>query len=194
MGDPDAKYYLSNTAVDGWEEVSVPHTLELTDLSLNDYQDEKTQETFMRKVGWYRREVFVPKSDKRVYLEFEGVHQITTLWVNGRKVGVHSVGGYTPFNFDITEFVRRGAKNQITILADNRVSQIAPPDPGPFDYIKFSGLYRDVYLVEKSQVHITSNLESMNSGVTITTPSVDYVNGNATIDLRTEVKNESKRS
>jgi outer membrane receptor protein involved in Fe transport len=35
-------------------------------------------------------------------------------------------------------------------------------------------------LVEMNPVHITSNLESMNSGVTITTPSVDYVNGNAT--------------
>ena len=33
----------------------------------------------------------------------------------------------------------------------------------------------------------------MNSGVTITTPSVDYVNGNATIDIRTEVVNETNR-
>ncbi len=194
LGDPEARYYMANTPDKSWEEVTIPHTLELTDLGLNDNMDDKTQPTFMRKVGWYRKDIFVPKSDKRVYIEFEGVHQITTLWVNGRKVGVHSVGGYTPFNFDITDFVRRGANNQITILADNRVSQITPPDPGPFDYVKFSGLYRDLYLVEKSPVHITSNLESMNSGVTITTPSVDYVNGNATIDIRTELHNQSKKS
>ncbi len=194
LGDPDANYYQTSTDDSAWEEVTVPHTLELTDIVLNGYTDSKSQETFMRKVGWYRRDIFVPKSDKKVYLEFEGVHQVTTLWVNGRKVGVHSVGGYTPFNFDITEYVKRGVKNQITVLADNRISTVAPPDPGPFDYIKFSGLYRDLYLVEKNQLHITSNLESMTSGVTITTPTVDYVNGNATIDIRTEIHNESKRA
>ncbi len=107
---------------------------------------------------------------------------------------MHSVGGYTPFEYDITDYVKRGVKNQITVLADNRVSLVAPPDPGMFDYVKFSGLYRDVYLIETSQMHITSNLESMDSGVTITTPSVDYVNGNATIDIRTEVRNESRKA
>ncbi len=193
LGDPDARYYLTSTDDAKWERVTVPHTLELTDIKLNDYTDSKVQETFMRKVGWYRRDIMVSKSDRKVYLEFEGVHQVTTLWVNGRKVGVHSVGGYTPFNFDITEYVKRGVKNQITVLADNRISTVSPPDPGPFDYVKFSGLYRDLYLVEKNQLHITSNLESMTSGVTITTPSVDCANGNATIDIRTEIHNESKR-
>ncbi len=194
LGDPDAEYYKTNTDDSKWEVVCVPHTLELTDLSINGYSDDKSQATFMRNVGWYRKDIFVSNSSKKVYLEFEGVHQITTLWVNGRKVGVHSVGGYTPFNYDISQYVKRGAMNKITILADNRVSQVAPPDPGPFDYIKFSGLYRDLYLVEKNPVHITSNLESMNSGVTITTPSVDPVNGNATIDIRTEIRNESKKA
>ncbi len=194
LGDPDAEYYRTNTNDGEWEVVSVPHTFELTNLQLNGYEDDKDQPTFMRNVGWYRKDIFVESGNKKVYLEFEGVHQVTTLWVNGSEVGVHNVGGYTPFNFDITEYVKRGAKNQITILADNRVSLVSPPDPGPFDYIKFSGLYRDLYLVEKNQLHITSNLESMNSGVTITTPSVDYVNGNATIDIRTEIRNESKKT
>ncbi|MFI3323053.1 MAG: glycoside hydrolase family 2 TIM barrel-domain containing protein [Rikenellaceae bacterium] len=194
LGDADAPYYSVKTDDSRWESVTVPHTFCLTDLTINGSQDDKSQKSFMRDVGWYRRDIFIGNSNKKVYLEFEGVHQITTLWVNGKKVGVHSVGGYTPFNFDITDYVKRGATNQITILADNRVSQVTPPDPGQFDYIKFSGLYRDLYLVEKSLTHITSNLESMYSGVTITTPSVDYVNGNATIDIRTEVKNESNKA
>ncbi len=194
LGDADAKFYDVKTSDADWERVTVPHTLELTDIELNDHKDTKMQESFQREVGWYSRDIEVSKSNKSVILEFEGVHQITTLWVNGRKVGTHSVGGYTPFYFDITDFVKRGAKNQITILADNRISMIAPPDPGGFDYILFSGLYRDVYLVERGDVHVTSNLDSSQSGVTITTPAVDYVNGNATIDIRTEVRNSGKRS
>ncbi|MFR9651786.1 MAG: glycoside hydrolase family 2 TIM barrel-domain containing protein [Rikenellaceae bacterium] len=194
LGGADEANYTTSLDDSKWESVSIPHTLKLTSIDLDGCRDDKKQTTFHREVGWYRRDITPSKSSKRVVLDFEGVHQVTTLWVNGRKVGVHGVGGYTPFQFDITPYVKRGVKNQITVLADNRVSQVAPPDPGMFDYVKFSGLYRDVYLVETSQMHITSNLESMESGVTITTPSVDYVNGNATIDIRTEIRNESKKS
>lgn len=194
LGDADSKFFTTSTNDSAWEEVSIPHTLELTSISLNDCPDDKYQTIFQREVGWYRRDIFVDRSDKLVSLQFEGAHQITTLWVNGKEVGVHKTGGYTPFNFNITPYVKRGAKNQVTVMVDNRRSMVTPPDPGPFDYIKFSGLYRDVYLVETNQMHITSNLESMNSGITITTPSVDYVNGNATIDIRTEIRNSSRKS
>lgn len=193
LGDPDAKLYTASTDDSNWEEVSIPHTLELTSLNLNGYQDDKTQPSFQRKVGWYRKTVRVEKDpQKKVFLEFEGVHQVTDLWINGRHVGQHSVGGYTPFVFDISAFVKRGAENQITVLADNRRNEVVPPDPGPFDYIKFSGLYRDVYLVETSPLRITFNIEGFNQGITITTPTVDPVNLNATIDIKTVVRNESK--
>ncbi len=194
LGDEEANYFATSTNDSAWELVSVPHTLKLTDIGLDGCKDEVTQPTFHRTVGWYRKDIFVSKSNKKVYIEFEGVHQTTTLWVNGRKVGLHSVGGYTPFNMDITDFVKRGAKNQITILADNRMDETTPPDPDKKDYVMFGGIYRDLYLVEKSPVHITSNLESKQSGVTITTPSVDPVNGNATICITTEVHNESRKS
>ncbi len=194
LGDADDRNYLPSLDDSSWTDVTIPHTLKLTSINLDGVLDDKTQPTFHREVGWYRRDITPSKNTKRVVLYFEGVHQITTLWVNGKEVGVHKVGGYTPFEFDITDYVKRGVKNQITVLADNRVSLVAPPDPGMFDYVKFSGLYRDVYLVETPQMHITSNIESMESGVTITTPSVDYVNGNATIDIRTQVRNESNKT
>ena len=194
MGGVDDKNYKKNLDDSDWEEVTIPHTLKLTSINLDGVMDDKLQKTFHREVGWYRRDIKVSKDAERVVLDFEGAHQITTLWVNGKQVGIHKVGGYTPFFFDISDYVKRGASNQITLLVDNRVSTITPPDPGPFDYIKFSGLYRDVYLVETNSMYITPNIESMNSGVTITTPSVDYVNGNATIDIRTEVRNETGKA
>ncbi len=194
LGDEDAKYYTTSTNDESWERVTIPHTLKLTDINLDGCDDDVTQPTFRRTVGWYRRDLFVEKSNKKVYIEFEGVQQVTTLWVNGKEVGVHSVGGYTPFSFDITKYVKRGAKNQITILADNRMNDVVPPDPDQKDYVIFGGIYRDIYLVEKNLAHITSNLESRESGVTITTPAVDPVNGNATINIRTEVRNEGSKS
>ncbi|WP_158968004.1 glycoside hydrolase family 2 TIM barrel-domain containing protein [Paraglaciecola sp. L3A3] len=192
LGEPEAKYYASDFDDGSWQNVTVPHTLELTSLALNGVKDSKVQETFQRKVGWYKRTISVSADNsKKVFLEFEGAHQETNLWVNGQHAGNHAVSGYTPFIFDISDYVKYGAENQITLLVDNRRSQHIPPDPGPFDYVKFSGLYRDVYLVETAPVRITFNIEGMNHGITITTPSVDPVNLNATLDVKTHVINQS---
>lgn len=194
LGDPDAENYLPSLDDSSWETVNVPHTLKLTSLTLDGLQDEKTQLVFHRNVGWYRKDLKVAASNKKVFLEFEGSHQVTDLWINGKHVGQHAVGGYTPFHFDVTDYVKKGAINQITILADNRRNEMVPPDPGPFDYVKFSGLYRDVYLVETNPVHVTYNWETLNSGVNITTPTIDVVNKNAVISVKTSVKNETNTS
>lgn len=195
LGSPTAKNYQADLDDSSWELVSVPHTLKLTSLDLDNCKDDKRQLTFQRDVGWYRRNINVSiDNNKKVFLEFEGAHQRTTLWVNGIRVGEFDVGGYTPFQFDISNYVEFGKTNQITLLVDNRRDETIPPDPGPMDYIKFSGLYRDVYLVETNKIRITNNIEGRNHGVTITTPSVDVVNKNATIDIRTTVQNENPKA
>ena len=192
LGDPDGAFFAPGFDDRNWETVNVPHTLELTSMSLNGCGDDKYQETFMRNVGWYRRKIAVsPTPQKKIYLEFEGAHQVTDCWVNGRHVGRFAVSGYSPFHFDITDWVKRGEKNQVTLRVDNRKSEVIPPDPGPFDYIKFGGLYRDVYLVETDPLHITFNWEALHAGVKITTPTVDPVNMNGVVNIETTVKNDS---
>jgi len=54
-------------------------------------------------------------------------------------------------------------------------------------------LYRDVYLVETDPVHVTFPWEDLNAGVFVTTPSVDPLDGNATIDVKTTVRNEQSK-
>ncbi len=194
LDNPEAENYKSDLDDSKWETVNIPHTLELTSLTLDGLQDEKTQLVFHRKVGWYRRDIQVSDSQKKVFLEFEGAHQVTDVWVNGKHVGQHGIGGYTPFHFDISNYAERGKLNQITVLCDNRRSEVVPPDPGPFDYVKFSGLYRDVYLVETNPIHVTFNWETLNSGVNITTPTIDVINKNAVISIKTSVKNEANKT
>lgn len=191
LGDPEADLFTPQTDDSEWETVHVPHTLKLTSLTLDDLQDEKTQLVFHRDVGWYRRNLPVTADpEKKVFLEFEGAHQVTDLWVNGIHIGQHVTGGYTPFHFDISAAVKRGASNQISLRVDNRRRADVPPDPGPFDYVKFSGLYRDVYYVETDPLHVTFNWEDIKAGIYITTPTVDPVNKNATINIKTVVRNE----
>jgi len=176
-----------------WETVSVPHTLKLTSLALDHCADDKTQPTFHRDIAWYRRTIEVSGKADKVFLEFEGAHQVTDAWVNGQPVGRHAIGGYTPFHFDISEQVHAG-KNVVALRLDNRRRPDTPPDPGPFDYVKFSGLYRDVYLVETDALHVTFPWEDFYAGVFVTTPTVDPLNHNATVAVRTTVRNEQAQA
>ena len=172
----------------GWEWVTVPHTFKLTSLMLDGCDDDKTQPTFHREVGWYRRSFTVsPDPDMKVFLEFEGAHQVTDAWVNGTYAGRHAIGGFTPFHFDVTDLVHRGRDNVVALRVDNRKNPDTPPDPGPFDYVLFSGLYREVYLVQTDRLYIPFPWESRTAGVTITTPTVKP--DAATVHVRTSVRN-----
>ena len=191
LGEVPAEAVTEGFDDTGWERVSVPHTLKLASLDLDGSLDDKTQATFQRDIGWYRREFAVAaKPTDKIFLEFEAVRQVTDVWVNGKHVGQHSVGGYTPFHFDISEHVHRdGQTNVVVVRADNRLDDTVPPDGGERDYILFSGMYRDVYLVVTDPVHVPFAWQYNDAGVRVTTPTVS--NENATVSIRTNVRNDS---
>ncbi len=176
----------------GWEQVTLPHSYQLTSINLDDSTDDKSQKTFHRDVSWYQKEMLVSATDgQQVFLEFEGAHQRTQLWVNNQFVGEHATGGYTPFHFNITKFVKRNEKNTFVVFLDNRVDKDIPPDGHVTDYVLFGGLYRDVYLTVTDDLHFSYNWESKTSGIFVTTPTVNE--RDATVSVRSEVKNNSNK-
>ena len=52
---------------------------------------------------------------ERVILHFGAVDQIATVYVNEALVGGHE-GGYIPFSFDITDFLKKG-ENTVKVIA-----------------------------------------------------------------------------
>ena len=58
---------------------------------------------------WYRRSVPLPESfsGKRLLLHFGAVDQIATVWANSHQLATH-VGGYLPFELDVTDAVEDG--------------------------------------------------------------------------------------
>lgn len=57
---------------------------------------------------WYRKTIKVGNlGTDRLLLNFEAAFYKTYLYVNGKEVGSHK-GGYTPFSFDITDYVTEG--------------------------------------------------------------------------------------
>ncbi|WP_299665002.1 glycoside hydrolase family 2 TIM barrel-domain containing protein [uncultured Polaribacter sp.] len=188
-GDVRGKPYQISFNDKNWKDVSLPHSTKLVSYALDSVQETWVQEKFLRNNSWYRKEILIPKKEtNKVFLEFEAVHNATELWVNGKKAGSFEVNGYVPFHFDITDFVEFGKQNIIAIKADNTYRQDIAPDPHRTDYIKFGGIYRDVYLTTTNKMHVTYNWEDYTAGVHITTPTVNDKNG--TVSIKTTVKNE----
>ncbi|MDO5108297.1 MAG: glycoside hydrolase family 2 TIM barrel-domain containing protein [Erysipelotrichaceae bacterium] len=54
---------------------------------------------------WYRKQFAYKPSILHTWLNFEGVDQYCTVYMNGIEVGSHA-GGYSPFGFDISSMIK----------------------------------------------------------------------------------------
>lgn len=117
--------------------VTVPHTWN-TDDAVMRYRGEARYET----------EVFVDadKQGLRAYLSFRAVYHSARVWVNGTFAGAHSRSGYTPFELDVTQLLRFGEKNTVTVSVDNTHTEELLPHGGDFDWADDGGLIRAVTL------------------------------------------------
>jgi hypothetical protein len=134
--------------------------------------------------GWYRKYIDIPAiwKNKQIFIEFEGAFRDAQIFVNGEQVGIHR-GGYTGFSIDITNRLKAG-QNVLAVRLNNNWNPRLAPRNGDHNFT--GGIYRDVHLVVTNQVHVTWY------GTYVTTPSLSKTSG--TVNIKTEVKNDSKTS
>lgn len=108
---------------------------------------------FYEGTVWFKNSfpAHVPIEDYRTLLYFGAVNYDCCVWVNGKEAG-HHVGGFTPFNFDITDLMRSG-DNDIIVKVDNKRSASAVPTQ-IFDWWNYGGITRDVMLVRVAPTYI----------------------------------------
>lgn len=85
-----------------------------------------------------------------VLLNFGAVDQVTTVFVNGSKVGVNE-GGYLPFSFDITPFLKDGENLLEVEVIDDADSDIYSRGKQTYNrggiwYTATSGIWQTVFL------------------------------------------------
>ncbi len=107
---------------------------------------------FYEGTVWFKRSFLaVPMTDYRTLLYFGAVNYDCHVWVNGRKAG-HHIGGFTPFNLDISDLLREG-ENTIIVKVDNkRHAEDVPTQI--FDWWNYGGITRDVMLVKVGPVYL----------------------------------------
>ncbi|MFR7719002.1 MAG: sugar-binding domain-containing protein, partial [Lachnospiraceae bacterium] len=100
-------------------------------------------------MGVYERIFQVKDAARKHYLVFEGVSSCLELYVNHQYVG-YSQGSHLQAEFDISAFVTEG-ENTVTAKVRKWCSGSYLEDQ---DFLRFNGIFRDVYLLSRPQGHI----------------------------------------
>ncbi|MFK5676590.1 beta-glucuronidase [Ligilactobacillus sp. LYQ60] len=115
---------------------------------------------------WYETEFQVPKeNDRRYFIHFGSVSHKAIVYLNGYKIVEHT-GGFTPFEAEVTEYLRDG-NNILKVKGNNILDDTTLPSAGyhngkeeyRFDFFNFAGIHRSVKLYATNltrlkQIHV----------------------------------------
>lgn len=126
--------------------VRLPHTVEEVPLH---YIDHKSYQ----KIVGYKKSIKIDKKEgKRYFLQFDGAAHIATIYCNGIELETHECG-YTGFRVEITDVLNE-ENNEIVVKLDTTENEKVPPFGFVIDYLTFGGIYRDVWLDERSDTYL----------------------------------------
>src|SRR5690606_13167168 len=113
---------------------------------------------------------------KKILLDFEGIMLSGDAWLNGVKIGGTDYG-YLGFESDISKLIKYDTDNILAVRASTK---------GNSRWYTGGGLFRDVHLVVKNEVSVTSH------GVFITTPKIEKRNAELKVQVELEgIRNKS---
>jgi beta-galactosidase len=159
-----------------WQKLDLPHDWGIAGPFRIELQG-ATGKLPWKGIGWYRKHFVVPAGDagKKVFLDFDGAMAYAQIWVNGQYVGTWPYG-YNSFRMDLTPFLRFGQTNIVAVRLDT--------EKWDSRWYPGAGIYRHVYLVKTSPVHVGQ------WGTYITTPVIS--DSSATVNMMVTVQNQGK--
>ncbi len=120
--------------------------------------------------AWYRKHLELPEGieNKRVRLTFDGIYKHSRVWINSNYLGSRA-SGYSPFTYDISDFVRAG-ENVICVRVEH--DEVADSR-----WFTGSGIYRNVTLeISEKRCFSTNGIfiktEEINNDTAVI--SIDY--------------------
>ncbi|MGN0020523.1 MAG: glycoside hydrolase family 2 protein [Sphingobacterium hotanense] len=179
------KYFESQsqwTKLEVWEDVTLPHTYNRTDM--------QTDRNFFEGKAVYTKTFSVdPASkDKRTFIKFEGVGAIAKLYINDNFIGEHK-GGYSMFTYEITNSVNYDKPNTITVIADNASRKDIIPI-NQFLFPVYGGIYRPVHLITTNKTSFVVT-DRAAPGIQIRQQNVSAKNADIEVSAKLETKEKT---
>ena len=117
-----------------------------------DWNTQKRELYYYEGAVWYRTKFDVKlRQGRRYFLYFGAANYETVVGLNGRRLGSHE-GGFTPFNFEVTDRLKEG-DNSLVVNVDNTRRMDGVPTVNS-DWWNYGGITRSVYLVETPETFI----------------------------------------
>ncbi|NMB49875.1 MAG: DUF4981 domain-containing protein [Bacteroidales bacterium] len=171
-----------------WSEITVPSNWEMQGfgdpLFRNVAQPFRANPPFVPReynpTGSYRKTFTIPANwkSKRIFLRMEKTASASFVWINGQEVG-YNEGAFESAEYDVTSFLKPG-KNTIAVNVIKYSDGVYLESQ---DYWRLAGIFDDVWLYAKSDVHIFD---------WYATTDLDENYENAKLNLQITVKNHSK--
>jgi beta-galactosidase len=145
----------------GWEIVSTPHTVQLIPVEGSGGRN-------YQGPAWYRKRFRIDPAlrGRSLRIYFEAAMGKTTVYLNGTQVLEHA-GGYLPFAIELTQYgVAAGDQCLLAVKTDNSDNPNYPPGKkqAALDFAYHGGIYRDVWMIATSPIHLTDPNESLRTG------------------------------
>jgi beta-glucuronidase len=127
-----------------------------------DWNSQRDNLFFYEGTVWYKKSFLYHKREHgRVFVYFGAAANSATVYLNGSKLGQHE-GGFTPFNFEVTDLIREG-DNFFVVEVNNQRHKEAVPALNT-DWWNYGGLTRDVLLVEEPDAFIQNYFVQLAKG------------------------------
>lgn len=168
-----------------WDKVTVPHS----------YSVDKRYHGYTG-TAWYVKSFSrgLQAGKFRSFIRFEAVFYRAKVWLNGKHVGDHE-GGYTPFEWDVTDFLKES--NTLVIQVSNvwdtttipgartQVADQISNSTQVYPWINYGGITRDVYLITRPEVYPEKiKIEA----------DPDLIKGTASVRIAVDIRNKSNQA
>ncbi|MDO3695608.1 DUF4982 domain-containing protein [Wenyingzhuangia sp. chi5] len=152
-------------------------------------------------IAWYRKTFQLPENatDKKVFVEFEGVRHMGEVYINGVFIGRHE-NGVMAFGFDLTPFVKPSPQeNVIAVKTDNNWRYKEKLTGSGYQWndknfnANYGGIPKNAYIHVKPKVYQTLPLYSTlgTTGTYVYASDFNIVDKKAVIHVSSQVKNET---
>ncbi|MEP6594913.1 MAG: glycoside hydrolase family 2 TIM barrel-domain containing protein [Ginsengibacter sp.] len=139
------RWFTKDFASCDWGNAIVPQPWDCIEPALWEYEG----------IGWYMTKIDASNffTGKRTQLIFHRVMYYSKVWLNGEYLG-ENIGGYLPFDFNLTHNLKRGVENTIVIRVDNKPRLEWLPAAKQIEWIQYGGILDKVELLSTTHTYI----------------------------------------